>query len=486
VAINLSTYRDELEEMTAEVLEEEYLHASGRKATMELARVYERHSDLTTLTTAVELAGMGAPTELQRFAAEAYIGDGLKDLTDRKANLEASAVVQFDGEAVPYRGVRPRLMNEPDHARRHELHRLRCEVTEREINPVLGERMERQRELVADLGAPSLRALYEQFGYNPAGLAVKTERFLSATESTHRRELDRALRERVGIDPAEATAADIARLMRAPEFDAGFPPDRALPALRATLEGLGIAIDEQRNVELDVKPRPGKVPRAFCAPIRVPDRVVLVTLPQGGQEDYLALFHEAGHTEHFAHASRSLPAEDRLLGDNAVTEGFAFLLEHLVTDPRWLSTRLDMPGADEYVRFAAFSKLLLIRRYSAKLAYELELHGAAPLEGLPSRYAELLGHAVGVPYPTSDYLDDVDPGFYCTCYLRAWAFEAQLGDWLREQFGADWFRNRRAGSLLREVWELGQSLNAEQLLREVTGQELDFDVLAEQARRDLG
>ncbi|MDX6594272.1 MAG: hypothetical protein QOJ13_3468, partial [Gaiellales bacterium] len=130
--------------MTAEVLEEEYLHGSGRKATMELARVYERHSDLTTLNTAVELAGMGAPTELQRFAAEAYIGDGLKDLTDRKANLEASAVVQFDGEAVPYRGVRPRLMNEPDHARRHELHRLRCEVTEREINPVLGERMERQ------------------------------------------------------------------------------------------------------------------------------------------------------------------------------------------------------------------------------------------------------------------------------------------------------------------------------------------------------
>ena len=80
--------------------------------------------------------------------------------------------------------------------------------------------------------------------------------------------------------------------------------------------------------------RPGKRPRAFCAPIRVPDRVVLVVLPQGGQEDFAALFHEAGHTEHFAHTRRSLPAEQRVLGDNAVTEGFAFLLEHLIGEPR--------------------------------------------------------------------------------------------------------------------------------------------------------
>lgn len=462
------------------------MQASGRKATMELARVFERHSDMTTLDAALELAEMGAPVELQRFAAEAFIGDGLKELLDRKANLETSLVVEMDGEQIPYREVRPRLMNEPDHARRHELHRRRCEVTDREINPVHAERVERERELAAELGAPTVRALYERFGYDPAGLAVKTEGFLAATESLYRAELDRALRERVGIDPAEATAADVARLMRAPEFDTGFPPERAVPALRATLEGLGILIDRQPNVELDVEPRPGKVPRAFCAPIRVPDRVVLVTLPQGGQEDYRALFHEAGHTEHFAHASRSLPAEARVLGDNGVTEGFAFLLEHLVTDPRWLSARLDMPGADDYIRFSAFTKLLFMRRYSAKLSYELELNGGAPIDRLPALYTQRLADGVGVPYPAADYLDDVDPGFYCTCYLRAWAFEAQLGDWLREQFGADWFRNRRAGSLLREVWELGQSLNAEQLLREVTGQELDFDVLAEQVRRDLG
>ena len=160
--------------------------------------------------------------------------------------------------------------------------------------------------------------------------------------------------------------------------------------------------------------------------MRVPDRVVLVILPQGGPEDYQALFHEAGHTEHFAHTSRDLPAEHRLLGDNGVTEGYAFLLEHLVSDRRWLGSRLDFGPIEEYVRFSALTKLFFVRRYAAKLAYEIELHTGAALDTLPGRYSALLSQAVGVPYPTSDYLEDVDGGFYCTSYLRAWAFETQL------------------------------------------------------------
>ncbi len=37
-------------------------------------------------------------------------------------------------------------------------------------------------------------------------------------------------------------------------------------------------------------------------------------------------------------------------------------------------------------------KLYFLRRYAAKISYELELHGAEPdLERMPARYAELLG-----------------------------------------------------------------------------------------------
>jgi hypothetical protein len=76
--------------------------------------------------------------------------------------------------------------------------------------------------------------------------------------------------------------------------------------------------------------------------------VILVIKPQGGPDDWRALFHEAGHTEHFAHTSSSLTVEERRLGDNAVTEGWAMLLEHLTIDAVWLTRMLDFPRPEEY------------------------------------------------------------------------------------------------------------------------------------------
>jgi hypothetical protein len=482
----LSTYRDRLEEMTAEALDEYYRHAAGLKPTLEMTPIYARYADLSSLEQVRALDAAGAHRELRRFACEAFVGNGVKELTDQAANTESELEIEWNGGRIPYRAVRPTLMNEPDAARRRDLHARRCAATEEHLNPLLAGIAERERELIREAGASTVLALYEGFGYDPAGLHAQTQAFLDETEPLYRRRMDALLRERLGMGLDEAAPPDLARLFRAPEFDAGFRPDQALPALRATLADLGIDLDAQGNVELDVEARPNKRPRAFCAPVRVPGRVVLVILPQGGQDDYRALFHEAGHTEHFAHTAGDLPAEQRILGDNGVTEGFAFLLEHLVSDPAWLTARLDFGPVEPYVEFVAVAKLYLIRRYAAKLAYELELHAGTPLASLPARYAELLSAATGVPYPTTDYLEDVDGGFYSTCYLRAWAFEAQLRDHLRGRFGRDWFRRAAAGGLLRELWSMGQAEPADALLAEVTGEALDFGVLAAEAHERLG
>ena len=481
----VDTYRARLEDMTAEAMEEYYLHAAGLKPTYEIAAVYERYADLTTLEQARALAAGDAPAELVRFACEAYLGDGTKHLSEELANTEAALVVEVDGADVPYREVPPRLVNEPDRDRRLRLYTARCRATAERLNPLHERIAARNGELVRDLGAASVLELYERFGYAPRTLHTATSAFLQATGDLYRRRLDAELRSHLGIALADAAPPDLARLWRAPQFDAAFTPQRALPALRATLLGLGVDLDAQQNVHLDVSERAGKVPRAFCAPIRVPGRVMLVMLPQGGQDDYRALFHEAGHAEHFAHMPERLPAEDRVLGDNAVTEGFAFLFEHLLVDPAWLSAQLG-DGAPGYTAFSALYKLFLVRRYAAKLAYEIELHAAgARLERLPARYAELLSGAVGVPYPATDYLEDVDDGFYCTAYLRAWAFEAQLADHLRTRFGRAWFADPRAGELLREMWGVGQSLRAEALLQQVAGAELDFAALTAEAEAAL-
>ena len=100
--------------------------------------------------------------------------------------------------------------------------------------------------------------------------------------------------------------------------------------------------------------------------------------PTGGRDDYGALFHEGGHAEHYANTDPGLAFEFRHLGDNSVTESFAFLLEHLIEDRDWLRSRLGVGGPRARGRSRAR------RQAGARCAatppssrYELELHGAS-------------------------------------------------------------------------------------------------------------
>jgi hypothetical protein len=109
----------------------------------------------------------------------------------------------------------------------------------------------------------------------------------------------------------------------------------------------------------------------------------------------------------------------------------------------------------------------------------VELHGPdARLEEMRDRYSALLGERVGVAWPGVSWLADVDPGFYVACYLRAWALEVAWRRALRERFGERWFGEAEAGAWLRGLWARGQGLDAEELLAETLGEELDFQALA--------
>jgi hypothetical protein len=74
----------------------------------------------------------------------------------------------------------------------------------------------------------------------------------------------------------------------------------------------------------------------------------------------------------------------------------------------------------------------------------------------------------------------VDPGFYVACYLRAWALETHWRRALRERFGERWFASAEAGAWLRGLWSHGQHLDADELLAEELGSELDFRVMVEE------
>ena len=487
----VDAFRDEADRFVAALDQELLLHYGGHKDELELEPISERFADLTTVDTcrtmqAAAEQGTGS-AELWRFACEGFLGNLTRADTEEVARLESTLDVDVDGERVPFRMLRLEVANEPDRGRRERLERIRAELVAERMYPNYAASLERVHAAARDLAGGTYRDLYDRFGFRLAEWAAACERLLDVTEDVYLRSAERLFRTRLGIGLEEATRPDLLRALRATTWDEGFPAARMLPALTGTLAGLGIDLAAQANVELDVEPRPNKSPRAFCAPIEVPGRVVLVIQPMGGPDDWHALFHEAGHTEHYAHTSAELPVEHRRLGDNAVTEGWAALFELLVDDPVWLGRRLDFGRPHEFAAESAAVRLYIVRRYAAKLLYELELHngGADDLDGMQARYVELLGEATKIEPSRADYLADVDPGFYASSYLRSWAFEAQMQLFLREEFGSAWFAQRDAGSLLRELWSEGQRLSADELLREVTGSELELESIVERSKEPL-
>jgi hypothetical protein len=489
---SVDAYRDEADRFLAELDEEHYLHLAGRKDELDLAPIYERYADLMSLETCRRLEASVedglASRDLWRFACEGYFGELTREETEEVGRLEASLTVEVDGDSIPFRLTRAEIANEPDGARRERLERARAGVVDEHLNPYYVRSLERIRAAAPELGAPTYRDVYERFGLGLAALAPECEQLLDATEDEYVRSMDRLFRARVGIGLEDARRSDLLRLFRAADWDDGFPADAMLPALAGTLADLGIDLEAQENVELDLHPRPKKSPRAFCAPIEIPGRVVLVIQPIGGPDDWHALFHEAGHTEHYAHTSADLPMEARRLGDNAVTEGWAALFELLVDDRVWLTRRLSFGRPDRFAAETAATRLFYVRRYAAKLLYELELHGrdgSGELDELRRRYVEILGDATKIAPTDADFLADVDPGFYASSYIRSWAFEAQVQEFLREEFGNAWFTRREAGSLLRELWSEGQRLTADELVRELTGSALDLEAIVERTREPL-
>jgi hypothetical protein len=489
--LDLDEYRRNAEVFLEEINREYYLHLAGHKPDLALEPIYERHEALFELG-AVERVGearRAATGEeevclryLHQFALDGHLGAATRALDARLAELEASLEIEIGGEEVPYRMAPVVQANEPDSGRRAEIERARNAVLAEHLNPLHREGLERVHAACLELGWPSYLDAYSDVrDLDLRALAGELKRFADATEPGYAGTVDPELERTVGLRLGELRRSDLARFFRATHLDGLFPAERMVPALHQTLAGLGIDLAAQSNVMLDTEARPTKSPRAFCSTPRVPAEVYLVMPPIGGREDYAALFHEAGHAEHYGCTDEELAFEFRHLGDNSVTESFAFLLEGLTASPAWLESVLGTDHAEAAIEHARAARLVFLRRYSAKIAYEIELHGpGADLEAMPERYASLLGDRIGVDWPRETWLSDVDPGFYVACYLRAWALEVAWRRELEERFGVQWFASAEAGGWLRGLWVRGQRLDADPLLNESTGRSLDFGALAEE------
>lgn len=477
-----------------------YQHRAGHERELRIEPIYERYGGLFTRETidalVRELAEIPEYRETERASLHALIGAArlgylqaeAHDLTFERALCEASARIDWQGESLPAYNAPAKISNEPSaHARRELTARWQDALTA--CDDLRAARIESFHASARELGFDSYRQLCAETTHTDyEQLSSATDRFLQDTEQPYMSALARAVASDLpGVAIEDLQHADYFSFERMARLDPLFPAGEMLPTYSAAMNSLGIRIEQQSNIMIDDEPRPFKNPRAACLRVNPPDDVRLLLSPIGGAYDYRTLFHEAGHAQHLGWSSRELAErhpEFVFAPDYATTEGYAFLLQHLFIDRFWLQehrSSLSAEQTSDAVSALALRTLCTVRRFCAKLKYEIALHDAAQVrsEHLAATYSTLQAEATGFRRSPAVFLIDVDDEFYVAAYLRAWAFEAGLREHLRTRYGRRWWASRKAGDELIDLWNTSSRYNVEELARLIGFGEVSFDLLAD-------
>ena len=492
----LTEYRQRFGDFHSHLNRDYDLFFSGQQAKLETSFLCAEYSDVFSRTTIAALRheleassradDRAAIKLLLAEASHEHLTARVRPLTEEIRAYEAQATIVWEGDTTGFLQAAALLKREPNPTRRHDLATRRAEVI-KDIQDLHAERWEKLHAAAHDFGAENYLTFYAELrDVAYAKLAAQMQPFLTRTESLYVAALSPLLVREASVTLDEATRDDLPYFQRLTRFEKFFPAWQLQHAYRETFSGLGIFTYKQDNIVIDDQPRPRKSTQSFHFPVRVPDEIKVVFTLQDGARSYASFLHELGHAQHYAWTSRHLYPEFQFSGDGAVREAFALLFAGLLHDEHWLSDMLKYYETNEFRHILATQKLLLLRRYAAKLSYEVELHAGKLASTAGARYSELLTEAVRVQYDETEHLRDVEDGFTAAHYLRAAAFEAQLREHLKTKFGSRWWTSRKAGDYLIDLWNTGGRYQAEELAKMIDLGELSFDWLAEECVANSG
>ena len=150
-------------------------------------------------------------------------------------------------------------------------------------------------------------------------------------------------------------------------------------------------------------------------------------------------------------------------------------MEGLLAEPEWLRRVLGAADPEPIAIGAATVRLLSLRLAAAS---------ARALGGESD--PDLIGRAVGVPWPSGLSLAAALGSLAPADELRGRMLASALRRHLRERFGERWFLEAGAAGLLRELWLEGGDLDASGLARELGSSGLDPGPLVAEAVEGLG
>ncbi|MBP9095781.1 MAG: hypothetical protein KBG21_04175 [Ignavibacteria bacterium] len=489
--MTIKKLREQSENFNQEISKEFYLQGAGLKNEIDLDAIYSKYPDIHKKEN-IDLIyreienNKDNPTEISRLNIllenlyNEIMGFELSDLAMQELAAETNGTIEIDNKRVPFRSVMGEILKTHERERRNEIELKKDEFLAKEINPIAREANKKESGLIKSFGFKNKVDMFQTLsGIDLYKVNAQMQDFLKKTEEMYTDTLSFFAKKKLGLSIDQLKRHDMMYMNRGKEFDKYFPKSQMMDKMSGFVSKMGIDITANNKISFDIESRENKSPRAFCSPVRIPHEVYLVLSPRGGKDDYTTFLHELGHALHFANIDKSMGFEYKWFGDNSVTEGYAMNLDHLTLNPLWMKKVLDVDfekNKDYFVQ-RNFDELMMLRRYAGKIDYEIKLAEAETIDGMDEVYAETLTKANKIQYSKETYLQDVDGYFYTARYIRAWMFQENLNEVLKNKFNEDWFLNPEAGKFLLDIYSYGQKYSADELMKMLGHENLSVEPL---------
>ncbi|MBI4037558.1 hypothetical protein HY382_00760 [Candidatus Curtissbacteria bacterium] len=476
---------------------EDRLVRVGLKDKLESAKIYKKYERLFSQNTLEKIGNFRK--EVSRKDKEltdriyftlvsGFVGQRVAPLEDLIKTYFANATTRLGSEKISYFEIAPKIAKETIFDKREKLDSAALAVVTK-ANPKQLKLLIDETSVIKDLGfkgylhyfSESKKVNYDQF-------YKVIKKILKLTDKIWLKTMGRVSQEVLRKPFENLNAVHMGYLRSLSMYDNFYPKEKVITAFTKFTNDLGL-VDLLNNIKIDDANRPKKNPRAVCYWPKPPSEVHLVIKPIGGEQDFEAAFHEGGHALHGAAVSESLPFTFRALSrSNALTEAYAFIFEDLIFDPVWLSTNLNVSAftGNKILWQATFVNLMLLRRYLGKFSYEHGMFSKDDIKNGPKLYAKNLKDATGFVFNPSNWLSDMDSGFYSADYLRAWIGAAQIKDYVVKKFGKRWFENIKAGEYFRSLYARGVTDELEDVVKRLGYGPWDISYLVENYKKVLG
>ncbi|MFI5211722.1 MAG: hypothetical protein ACHQIH_02480 [Ignavibacteria bacterium] len=489
--MDLEKIRESTERYSEEISKAYYLQGAGLKTNIDFDDIYNRYSglfsgdNLQTIKDSLSKSSNSDESKRANSFLEAFYGEIItqkhKSLISELLELESTSEIEIESDkTVPYRSSMSYLLNEPSAFKRQQIEQNIESFVGGKLNCVLEESFLQEEKSIRELGfANKIEMFTKLSGIDLYKTDLMMQDFIKETDELYSKYLGLYSKKVLNMNAEDLKRHDLLRIMRASNFDTLFPKDEMLKIIYGFVSSMGIDINSNNRINLDIEPRLNKSARAFCSAVRIPDEVYLVVYPRGGESDYSVFLHELGHALHFSNINPDLEFEYKWYGDNSVTEAYAMTFDHLTVNEAWMNKFLNvnMKNNDEYFIHSAVNKLISLRMLGAKIHYEIKLYETPGLNGKKEIYRENFERTHKVHCSPVNYLVNIDNYFYCVRYIRAWMLQVKILDYLNQNYGELWFENRSAGNELLSWWSEGQKYNAEELCEMKGWSDLSASVL---------